>query len=251
MAITQAGSYIANRLPLITVATYLRLFHQSEAKQTRLLQSEDSTDLRRDPSIRYSVITTWQLSFEQIRQEWPASTDLLALMSMFDRQGIPEILVRDSDQDELDFHDALAPLLSYSLVRLEIDEGLFDMHRLVQLSVRAWLETHQQLHSWQKKSRAIMARVFLDGTYENWTKYGMLLAHAKSVLTSIDDVDYDDMLNIVIVSTNCGWFLGDQGAYGEADSMYRLALEVQEMVLGHHHPSTLGSLTNIGRVLCG
>jgi hypothetical protein len=58
LAITQAGSYIANRLPLVTVATYLRLFNESEAKQTRLLQSEDSTDLRRDPSIRYAVITT-------------------------------------------------------------------------------------------------------------------------------------------------------------------------------------------------
>jgi hypothetical protein len=142
LAIAQAAAYIANRSPLVTVAAYLRLFHESESKRTRLLQNEDSTDLRRDPSIRYAVITTWQVSFEQIRQELPAATDLLALMSMFDRQGIPEGLLRDSDQDEMDFHDALAPLLSYSLIRLEINEGSFDMHHLVQLSVRAWLEMH-------------------------------------------------------------------------------------------------------------
>lgn len=83
------------------------------------------------------MITTWQLSFEEIRRERPALTDLLALMSMFDRQGIPEDLVRDDDQDILDFHNALAPLLSYSLIQVEKDKWLFDMHRLVQLSVRA------------------------------------------------------------------------------------------------------------------
>lgn len=151
LAITQAAAYIANRLPLLTVSAYLRLFHESVSKRTRLLQYEDSTDSRRDPSIRYAVITTWQLSFEQIYQERPAAADLLALMSMFDRQGIPEDLVRDYGQDILDFHDALAPLLSYSLIRLEMNEWLFDMHRLVQLSVWAWLDMHQQLQGWQAK----------------------------------------------------------------------------------------------------
>lgn len=52
-------------------------------------------------------------------------------MSIFDRQGIPEDLVRDYNQDILDFHDTLALLLSYSLIRLEINERLFDMYHLV------------------------------------------------------------------------------------------------------------------------
>lgn len=147
LAITPAGSYIATRLPLVTIAVYLRPFHESESKRTRLLQNEDSAYLRRDPSIR------------------------------------------DSDQDELDFHDALAPLLSYSLIRLERKERLVDMHCLVQLSVRAWLDMHQQLHGWQAKSRRIMVRAFPDGNYENWTQCRTLLAHAKSVLNSICDVD--------------------------------------------------------------
>jgi Tfp pilus assembly protein PilF len=249
LAITQAGSYIANRLPLITVSAYLRLFHESEPKRTRLLQNEDSTDLRRDPSIRYAVVTTWQLSSEQIRQERPAATELLALMSMFDRQGIPEDLVRDSDQDILDFHDALAPLLRYSLVRLELNKRLFDMHRLVQLSVRAWLDRHQQLQPWQAKARGIMARVFPDGNYENWTQCRALLAHAKSVLTPIKDVDDDDRLNAAALSSHCGWFLNLQGAYEEAESMHRRALEAREKMLEREHPDTLSSVNNLGRVL--
>jgi len=167
LAITQTAAYIVNRLPLLTVSAYLQLFYESESKRTRLLQNEDSVDLRRDPSIRYTVITTWQLSFDQIRQERPAAADLLALINMFDRQRIPEDLVRDDNQDILDFHDVLAPLLSYSLIRLEINKRLFDIHSLVQLSVRVWLDRHQQLHSWQAKSRGIMVRVFPDSNYKN------------------------------------------------------------------------------------
>jgi tetratricopeptide (TPR) repeat protein len=249
LAITQAAAYIANRLPLVTVTEYLRLFHESESKRTRLLQNEDSADLRRDPSIRYAVITTWQLSFEQIRQERPTATDLLALMSMFDRQGIPEDLVRDHNQDILDFHDALAPLLSYSLIRLEINERLFDMHRLVQLSVRAWLDMHQQLYGWQAKSRQIMARVFPGGEYESWSQCRSLLAHANSVLQSICDVDDEDRLNAATLLSNCGWFLHLQGVYEEAELMHRRALEARENALGREHPDTLTSVSDLGLVL--
>ncbi|CAG7947031.1 unnamed protein product [Penicillium salamii] len=249
LAITQAAAYIANRLPLLTVSVYLRLFYESESKRTRLLQNEDSADLRRDPSIRYAVITTWHLSFEQVRQERPAATDLLALMSMFDRQGIPEDLVRDHAQDTLDFHDALTPLLSYSLVRLKTNETLFDMHRLVQLSARAWLGKHQELHNWQAKSREIMVRAFPDGMYGNWAKFHSLLAHARSVLKAINDGDDEDRLNAATLSSNCGCFLGLQGSYKEAESMHRRALEAREKVLGREHPSTLTSVSNLGLVL--
>ncbi|KAJ5886145.1 uncharacterized protein N7473_008819 [Penicillium subrubescens] len=67
LAITQAAAYIINRLPLLSVSTYLHLFHESESRQTKLLQNQDSTDLRRDYSSQYAVITTWQISFKQIR----------------------------------------------------------------------------------------------------------------------------------------------------------------------------------------
>jgi tetratricopeptide (TPR) repeat protein len=249
LAITQAGSYIANRLPLITVSIYLRLFHESESKQMRLLHNEDFADIRRDPSVRYAVIITWQLSFEQIHQERPAATELLALMSMFDRQGIPEDLVRGFDQDILDFHDALTPLISYSLIRLEMNGRLFDMHRLVQLSVRAWLDRHQQLHDWQAKARGIMARVFPDGNYESWTQCGVLLAHAKSVLSSMDDGEAEDRLNAATLSSKCGWFLNLQGAYEESESMHRWALKARESLIGREHPVTLSSVSHVGIVL--
>ncbi|CAG7934218.1 unnamed protein product [Penicillium olsonii] len=248
LAITQAGSYIANRSSRVTVSRYLQLFRESESNQTHLLQHEDAKDLRRDPSIRYAVVTTWQLSFEQIHHERPAATDLLALMSMFDRQGIPEGLVR-ADSDGLQFEDAVAPLISYSLIRVELETGSFDMHRLVQLSVRTWLAIHLELAQWQEKSRAIMAEIFPNGQYESWNECQRLLPHAKEVTKPICDTDDEDRLNAATILSNCGSFLDLQGAYEEAEAMHRRALETREKVLGREHRDTLTGLSNLGLVL--
>ena len=48
LAITQAGAYIANRTPRITVSTYLELFQESESNQEHLLKYDDAEDLRRE-----------------------------------------------------------------------------------------------------------------------------------------------------------------------------------------------------------
>ncbi|KAL4742399.1 hypothetical protein BDV11DRAFT_167246, partial [Aspergillus similis] len=247
LAIIQAGSYIASRTTRFTVARYLHLFQESESKQTHLLKQEDAKDLRRDPSIRHSVITTWQLSFEQIRQSQPIATELLALMSMFDRQGIPEYLVRE-DHEALQFEDALAPLISYSLIRTGIEAKLFEMHRLVQMSVRVWLEIHEELDRMQEKSRGIMAQMLPDGDYKNWIQCQRLLPHAKEVLKSSIQND-DDGLNWASISDNCGWYLSVRGAFDEAETMHRRALQIHQKVLGPEHPSTLNSVSYLGTVL--
>jgi tetratricopeptide (TPR) repeat protein len=248
LAITQAGSYIANRSPRVTVSRYLQLFRESESNQTHLLQHEDAKDLRRDPSIRYAVITTWQLSFEQIRHERPAATELLALMSMFDRQGIPEDLVRGNG-DGLQYENAVAPLISYSLVRVQIETASFDMHRLVQLSVRTWLEIHLELARWQEKSRAVMAQIFPNGEYASWTECQRLLPHVKEVMKSISDGHEEDRLHMATISSNSGWYLLLRGSYGEAEMMQRWAMHARERLLGREHPSTLTSVNNLGLVL--
>lgn len=248
LAITQAGSYIANRSPRITVSRYLKLFHESESNQTHLLQHEDAKDLRRDPSIRYAVITTWQLSFEQIRQEQPVATNLLALMSMFDRQGIPEFLVREGD-DVLLFEDALAPLISYSLIRSDIERQSFEMHRIVQLSIRAWLKGQGQLDRWAKISRDVMTKAFPNGQYGSWETCERLLPHFNEMVKFAPVTDKEDQVNEARVASRCGLYLQLVGDYYDAESKYRLALESSEKVLGVEDVETVRCVNNLGHIL--
>jgi hypothetical protein len=92
LAIVQAAAYIWRRAPRCSVAEYLEEFRRSEGEKTNLLNHE-AEHLRRDRDAKNSIIVTWQISFEHLRQQKASAADLLSLMSFFDRQGIPETLL--------------------------------------------------------------------------------------------------------------------------------------------------------------
>ena len=93
LAITQAAADINRLGPRGSVPRYLEQFHKSEKSRTSLLK-RDAGDIRRDADAQHSVIITWQISFDQIRDKRHSAADLLSLMSFFDRQGIPDFALR-------------------------------------------------------------------------------------------------------------------------------------------------------------
>jgi len=97
LAIVQAATYISQRAPRFSVSQYLEEFKKSDRKRTSLLNYEGG-ELRRDKEAKNSIIITWQISFNHILQSRPSAADLLSLMSLFDRQGIPESLLRNRIQ---------------------------------------------------------------------------------------------------------------------------------------------------------
>jgi hypothetical protein len=93
LAIVQAAIYIFQRALCYSMRDYLQDFQKNDRKKTGLLNYEGE-QLRRDWEAKNSIIITWQISFDHIRKIRPSATDLLSLMSFFDRQGIPEALLR-------------------------------------------------------------------------------------------------------------------------------------------------------------
>jgi hypothetical protein len=137
----------------MSVGRYLSELEEAE-KRVQLLHKA-ATDLRRDEEARLnSVLATWQISFEHIRDKRPSAAELLSFMSFFNRQGIPEFMVRHyadtdlrqgtlsstgSEGGEFDFEEDMVVLRGFSLVRMTAREDEFEMHGLVQLATRAWL----------------------------------------------------------------------------------------------------------------
>lgn len=160
LAISQAAAHISLRAPRTTVARYLHDFCRSD--KTRANLNKDAEDLRRDSQASHSIITTWQISFEYIRGKKPSAARLLSLMSFFDRQGIPKYLLHWYDRDDgcdndlndkagmdleddsdIKFEDEMLTLTYYTLIKTTVKDdtdNMFEMHRLVQLSTRNWLE---------------------------------------------------------------------------------------------------------------
>jgi tetratricopeptide (TPR) repeat protein len=246
LAITHAAAYIRAR-ERVTIAVYLDLFRESEANQESLLNNNDAKDLRRDSSTRDAVITTWQVSFNQIQKTNPEAADLLALMSMFDRQGIPERLLHDGMR-RLQFEEAIAPLLSFSLIRGQLEQKSFEMHRLVHLSTRKWVELSGQLQRWRSVAIKIIARVFPSGEYETWSECLELLPHSTAVLSHTPGDDRA-VVDGAAIKTNLGWYLLLRGEYATAKVILSEAIAEREKELGVNHPDTLTSVNNLALVL--
>ncbi|CAI7637422.1 unnamed protein product [Penicillium pancosmium] len=241
LAIVQAASYIRSRAPRYSVAQYLNNFQKSDREATKLLRKEVG-HIYRDWEANNSILVTWQISFDYIRRTTPSAAELLSLMSFFDRQGIPENLIRyplkankklhsepldDSSDEESssdigpDFEDDVTTLRHYSFISVSEDSRLFMMHRLVQLSIRAWLKSHGQVEQWREKFIKNLAKEFPSDKYENWGKCRTLYPHVKCAMSQRPESP-GCLLELAALLYRGAWYASENGFFGD---MMEMALE--------------------------
>ena len=257
LAITQAAAYLSRLGPRGSIPKYLELFSKSNETKTRLLNT-DTGDLRREEHASNSIIVTWQISFYQIYKERPSAAGLLSVMSFFDRQGIPESVLRsyaqtqrvgNSDADpELEFEEDLAVLKGYCLVNQEIEGHAFNMHRLVQFATRRWLEASNDLDSWRLKFLIILSAELPLGESPPWSKGQIMFPHAEAAAMD-EPADEKSLLYWIQVLNNAGWYACARGRYKVAESMARKAAIATEKVYGRDDPYTLRAMELLARVL--
>jgi tetratricopeptide (TPR) repeat protein len=281
LAISQAAAYIQARAPRSSPEKYLAEFRESERKRSKLLE-HDAGDLRRDGGASNAILMTWQISFDHIRSLRRSAADLLSLMSFFDRQGIPgwvldpklaKIPVQasglevsrdgesddsssliDSDMDDGvdddidgEFEDDVAMLRDYCLIVADEAEDEFEMHGLVQLSTRRWLEAHGQQETFKQQCIERMAASFPTGEYENWAVCRDLFAHVQVALSYRPGED--TLETWATLFHNGGWYAWSQGRYEVAQQMLGKARKVREKRLGKENVATLASTSMFALVL--
>jgi tetratricopeptide (TPR) repeat protein len=255
LAITQAAAYIVQRRPRMSVTRYLDEICRDDRNRARLLE-KDVGDSRRDGRASNSVIATWHISFEHIRQEMPAAARLLSLMSFFDRQGIPESLLRDryaadQDKEHADFDDDIYTLTSYSLVEISSANGSeFEMHRLVQYSTKKWLELCSELEEWKARYATMMDSSYPVAQYDNWKVLHALFPHVQAAVDCRPgEGEAKALESWASVLSKAAWYANAIGQHEVAKEMVRSGLEVREKVLGPEHLDTLASMSNLALVL--
>jgi tetratricopeptide (TPR) repeat protein len=268
LAMAQAAAFISQRAPRCSVQQYLEEFRKSDRKKTSLLDYEGG-QLRRDREAKNSIIITWQISFDHMLETRPSAADLLSLMSFFDRQGIPEALLRsrterrnsqqdqrgnnDSEEDEDSksqcsvsdrFEDDILALRNYSFIFVNADSTTFEMHGLVQLATRKWLDVNGRLERWKLQYIKNLYAVFPTGAPENWSKCQALFPHAQSVVGQ-KPVARSSLREWAGILHNAAWYIGAKGNYIEAESLSQKATRTLKRVLGGEHPDTLTSMANL------
>jgi tetratricopeptide (TPR) repeat protein len=169
-------------------------------------------------------------------------------MSLFDRQGIPEHLLRpnylEDGEKEADFEDDISTLTSYSLIGMNTEGSEFEMHRLVQFSTKKWLELNDGLEHWKERYIEIIDQAFPTGYYEKWTTCQKLFPHTEMVLLyRLINENYLTLWASILFKS--AWYSSEKGSYDKAEELNQRALEENKKVLGDEHLDTLASMNNL------
>ncbi|KAB8346328.1 hypothetical protein FH972_023372 [Carpinus fangiana] len=247
LAITQAASYIDVR-PEMTISKYLELLNSNEKTRSKLLKI-NGADLRRDPDFPNSVLATWQISFEQIKAQNPVAGCLLSRMSIIDRQGIPEFLFKEDDGD-LAFEEAKQTLLSYSLIAQETRNygRCFQMHRLIQIATRDWLDVNGELNQERCKVLTILQDKYpsFDRSFDERVICRALEPHAEAILSQV--ISHDMKLVEADLLEKMARYHRLTGGYKAAEKIAKQCLNIRKTNLGDTHEDTLYSMYLLGLV---
>jgi len=186
LALVQAAAFIQENT--ITINKYLNLLNKSDQHLIDLLSEEFET-VGRDSEAPRTVTEAWILSFDQIQRQNVLASELLSLMSFFDRQGIPlEFLSQYCKQrkgqvavGEVELEKAIGILKAFSFVAEEAGSQ-FNIHRLVHLVTWKWLVKEKEVSWFLEQALITLSQVYPYGNYETRAICSAYLPHAYSVL---------------------------------------------------------------------
>ncbi|PVH92527.1 hypothetical protein DM02DRAFT_475174, partial [Periconia macrospinosa] len=148
------------------------------------------------------------------------------------------------------FEDDVVTLRNLCFISVEKGNRNFEIHGLVQLATRKWLDTNNQLRKWRKEFVMLMAREFPSGSFANWTRCQVLLPHVAPMFEK--EPTEDELLqDWAQVLHNAGWYLWMKGQYIWAESVARKAVKTRERIVGQDTASTLNSVSILALVLQG
>ena len=181
LALEQAGAYVDQTG--LSLAEYLRLFH---LRRDQLL-------MRGAPANhRQTVSATWQIVFERVGARSPLAARILETSAFMAPDSIPlswiSAIVSGQGADEMEFADAVAELLRYSLV--DRGEGSLRVHRLVQTVLRAKLPADQRVaRATDVVTLLRRAAPPVPTDPDGWTTWAVLAPHITALLRSSEDLN--------------------------------------------------------------
>ncbi|KAK7959729.1 TPR-like protein [Apiospora aurea] len=244
LAIRQASAYMASNTNA-TVLKYLSYCKSSDQSMIKML-SKDFEDQDRYQAIQNPIAVTWLISFQQIQRDTPLAAGYLRSIVYFAEKDIP-ISFLPAGEDEMDRDEAISTLQAYTFI---IDRGTldrFDIHRLVRLTTRNWVQIQGKQSQQVTDIVRQLSEKFPWPKHENRDMWTWYLPHAQTVLVLRDECSERETLGSLQHNVAACYSL--LGKYSEAEQMYRQTLGLKETVLGRKHPETLKSVNNLAAVL--
>jgi tetratricopeptide (TPR) repeat protein len=287
LAISQTAARISMDYPRVNLTQAIERLKFPDQDATRLLEGSVH-ETNRDTRRTNSVVKSWHLSFQYVREKSPSAARLLSLMCLFDRQGIPEALLTGEYGEEVtatlaparprlawwkrlrkrrlqkhkrmterktateevgrNFDKDWRVLNNLMLIKTNLDGHHFNMHRLIQHTTARWLEINGEWKAWTKKYVSIMKSYFPKPEHDNWKVCGYLNPHAQRTV-KYQPTDQSALGSWAILIQDIAQFAYVMSDYSTAEALYRTALKTLLAIVGERHEETLTCLHGLGLVL--
>ncbi|KAF7519720.1 hypothetical protein PCG10_009763, partial [Penicillium crustosum] len=257
LAISQAGAFMRRRS--MPVRQYLsRLLEGQE--RWRVLKAEQF-DRHRRPDVPNSVLETWSISVELIREEDELAYRILQVIAYVNNQNIPIELMAAVDtlgnegqepwsyESQDLFMESITRLREFSF--LSVREGKdgtvqqYDIHKLVQEATRYGLSVRSTENAayFPNVALQIVASLFPDSSPKTWRKCEKYVTHAMELGKWAEVCERGREVSDLLTQVS-GYFY-DCGRWIDKQPVDERAYELRQQVLGEEHPDTIQSLANL------
>ena len=286
LAISQAAASINQRAPRETVASYI---DRAKRQDVAELLEESMYESHRDAERSNSVVTTWQISFQYVLQKRPSAARLLSLISLFDRQWIPEAFLYGNYGEEssalipvpippmkslrrrrsyiralrqrmekengrfkavkTEFEKDWETLNNFSFVKTNADGKSFTMHRLFQLTARRWLERNGKMRKWIGRYMSVIDYYYQELTADNYLLCAPLYPHLQQVV-AYQPTNREELATWASLMKKATEYALHMSSMDDAMTMSKTAFDVVKSSLGMENESTLQCAERVCAALC-
>jgi tetratricopeptide (TPR) repeat protein len=249
-----AGSYISKT----TIVKYLELYDKSWIELHRTMKNRHDYPER-------TIITTWQISFDEVKLRNEDAAKLLQLWGYLDNQELWFQLLQWQGYEreapswlrkivatEISFLTTIDILLTYSLIERNDNTESYSLHAVVHDWIRASINEKNDESLLEIAITTIGLAVPEDNVRDSMTIQRRLLPHVirwsqhlgqvSRVQQTLDKHAYLTGLH------KLGDLYRNQGRFAEAEAISERALAGKERVLGAEHTSTLQTVNNLGNL---
>jgi tetratricopeptide (TPR) repeat protein len=184
LAITQAAAYI--NCNAVSVEEYLNHVEDTEPNLIYIISEEMGDHTRYKHHAGSAVAKTWLVSFDQIVRQDVDAANLLQYMSCVEWKAIPRSIL-PAMEPEARMTTAIGTLCSYSFITIRNDRKTYDMHRLVHIAAKVWVQQKGLMVEMQKTALEHLSNIFPSDDYENREVWREYIPHAARMRNARND----------------------------------------------------------------
>ncbi|KAL7274184.1 hypothetical protein RUND412_002924 [Rhizina undulata] len=208
-------------------------------------------------SDKASVLTTWELSFQELSDD---ARHLLHLCAFLSNEDIPDELFRRGKsavdwtlQDEDRLENALGELFTLSLAKRKNSNDSFWIHPLVHTWTRERIIDDEMRQRNAEQALTLIASAIPGPEHQRSSDESIFERRILNQLRACQDnisryFSGSDNRKVFDASQAIGSAFKNLGFYNQAEASYQIALAGYEKGLGSDAPLTLGAVNSLARV---